>query len=387
MFDDCIIMAGGSGTRLWPASNSKRPKQFLAISRGVSNTENSLGGNTFFHAALERALALIDRDGDGQVIIIAGEGHVPFIIEACGLVDDALRARLVIIPEPEAKNTAAAIALGITYVQRVSKGERTILVLTSDHSIQPLEVFKTNAITAETFARQEKLVVFGIPPRSPATGYGYIETAERLSLPQDLGARVFRVASFREKPDRSVAEQFLAAGNFYWNSGMFAFSSGFMAIELTRHAPEVIVPFTRLPAPEASAYKHTQGVGILTKWSGLAAVYAQVRTTSFDYAIAEKCTQTVMVAADFAWMDVGSWDEYERLAGNTGSEVYQSGGKPCFVDADIPVALCGVEDLIVVVRSGKDGTVPSVLIAKRGETQRVKEIVENIRAAGRTELL
>ena len=94
-----------------------------------------------------------------------------------------------------------------------------------------------------------------------------------------------------------------------------------------------------------------------------------------------------MVAADFAWLDVGSWDEYERLVGDTGSEVYQSGGKPCFVDADIPVALCGVEDLIVVVRSGKDGTVPSVLIAKRGETQRVKEIVENIRAAGRTELL
>ncbi|MDR2797768.1 MAG: mannose-1-phosphate guanylyltransferase [Treponema sp.] len=387
MFDDCIIMAGGSGTRLWPASNSKRPKQFLTVCRGVSNTGDSLGGNTFFHAALERALALIDRAGDGRVIIIAGERHIPFIIEACGLLSGPLRDRLVLIPEPEAKNTAAAIALGITYVQRVSKGKRTILVLTSDHSIQPLEVFKANAITAEAFVRQEKLVVFGIPPRAPATGYGYIETAKGLSLPENSGARVFQVASFREKPDRSVAERFVAAGNFYWNSGMFAFSSDFMLLEFKRHAPEVIAPFIQLPVPEERAYKNTQGIRILTTWSGLPAVYEQVQTTSFDYAIVEKCTQTVMVAADFTWLDVGSWDEYERLVGDAGSEVYQSGGKPCFVDADIPVALCGVEDLIVVVRSGKDGTAPSVLIAKRGETQRVKEIVEKIRAAGRTELL
>ncbi|MDR0722288.1 MAG: mannose-1-phosphate guanylyltransferase [Treponema sp.] len=387
MFDDCIIMAGGSGTRLWPASNSQRPKQFLPVSRGGSHTGDSLGGHTFFHAALERAVALIDRDRDGRVIIIAGERHVPFIIEACGLLHEALGDRLVLIPEPEAKNTAAAIALGITYVQRVSHGERTILVLTSDHSIQPLEVFKVNAIAAAAFVRQEQLVVFGIPPRSPATGYGYIETAERLSLPEDVGARAFRVASFREKPDRAAAEQFVAAGNFYWNSGMFAFSSGFMRLEFKRHAPDVIAPFTRLPVPEESAYKHTQGVRILTQWPGLPAVYAQVQAISFDYAIGEQCTQTVMVAADFAWLDVGSWDEYERLVGDTGSEVYQSGGNPCFVDADIPVALCGVEDLIVVVRSGNDGAPPSVLIAKRGETQRVKEIVEKIRAAGRTELL
>ncbi|MDR2393208.1 MAG: mannose-1-phosphate guanylyltransferase [Treponema sp.] len=387
MFDDCIIMAGGAGTRLWPASNSRRPKQFLSVSRSASHTGDVLGGNTFFHAALERALALIDRDGDGRVIIIAGERHIPFIIEACGSLRGALRDRLVLIPEPGAKNTAAAIALGITYVQRVSRGERTILVLTSDHSIQPLGVFKANATAAAAFARQAKLVVFGIPPRSPATGYGYIETAEGLSLPAALETRAFRVASFREKPDRSVAEQFLAAGNFYWNSGMFAFSSGFMLLEFNRHAPEVMDPFIRLPVLEESSYQNTQGLRILTHWSGLPSVYEQVPTISFDYAIAEKCTQTVMVAADFAWLDVGSWDEYEGLVGDTGSEVYQSGGKSCFVDADIPVALCGVEDLIVVVRSGKDGTAPSVLIAKRGETQRVKEIVEKIRAAGRTDLL
>jgi mannose-1-phosphate guanylyltransferase/mannose-1-phosphate guanylyltransferase/mannose-6-phosphate isomerase len=385
MFDDCIIMAGGSGTRLWPASNSRRPKQFLAVSPESSQNKDARGGTTFFQAALERALALIDSSGHGRVIIIAGEGHIPFIIEACTAVSAVLRERLVLIPEPRAKNTAAAIALGITYVQRVSGANRTIVVLTSDHSIQPLEVFKANAMAAAAFARQEKLVVFGIPPRSPATGYGYIETAETLSLPGVSGARIFRVASFREKPARPVAEQFLAAGNFYWNSGMFAFSAGFMLQAFKDYAPEIMEPFTRLKAPEEQAYRNVQGLRMLSAWPGLPAVYEQVPTTSFDYAIAEKCTQTVMAAADFAWVDVGSWDEYERLLGDTRSEVYQSGGASCFVDADIPVALCGVEDLIVVVRSGKDA--PAVLIAKRGETQRVKEIVEQIRAAGRTDLL
>jgi mannose-1-phosphate guanylyltransferase/mannose-1-phosphate guanylyltransferase/mannose-6-phosphate isomerase len=106
-----------------------------------------------------------------------------------------------------------------------------------------------------------------------------------------------------------------------------------------------------------------------------------------DYAIVEKCTKTVMVAVSFTWLDVGSWDEYVQLRDNKFSEVYCSGVNNCFVDSDIPVALCGVDDLIVVVRSGKDGVSPSVLIAKKGETQRVREIVEQIKGVGKKSLL
>ncbi|MDR2398156.1 MAG: mannose-1-phosphate guanylyltransferase [Spirochaetaceae bacterium] len=379
MFDDCIIMAGGSGTRLWPASNAKRPKQFLPASR------DERGSATFFQAALERALAVLDRRG--RIIVIAGAAHAPGIIETCARMGTALAERVVLIPEPKANNTAAAIALGLTYVQRLSTEERTILVLTSDHSIQDLEAFTANARTAAAFARQDRLVVFGIPPRSAATGYGYIEAAQRLIPPDAAQSPVFQVASFREKPASSVAEHFVAAGNFYWNSGMFGFSTDFMARAFTRYAPDIIAPFAALPKPDEGAYQYTQGIRLLDPWPGLAAVYEQVRSISFDYAIGERCTQTVMVAADFAWLDVGSWDEYARLVGDPQSEVYQSGGQGCFVDADIPVALCGVEDLIVVARSGKDGAPPSVLIAKRGETQRVREIVEQIRGAGRTDLL
>jgi mannose-1-phosphate guanylyltransferase/mannose-1-phosphate guanylyltransferase/mannose-6-phosphate isomerase len=389
MFDDCLIMAGGSGTRLWPASNSGTPKQFLSIP----------GGGTFFASAVERALAVIDREGDGRVIIIAGQGHVPRIIEACASLSPGDLSRLVLIPEPAARNTAPAIACGIVYSRAALGPDRTMLVLTSDHIIQPLEVFACDAAWAAAFARQGKLAVFGIPPRAPETGYGYIEAAEALPLPgpADGGdnppkTAVFRAASFREKPDRLTAETFLAEGRFYWNSGMFAFSTGFLSEEFRRSAPECLCPFEALKVPEEAAYAVRRGLRILERWPGLDEAYNAVKSVSFDYAVAEKCGQTVMAAARFGWFDVGSWDEYAKLLGVSRGEVYAARVPPggegaCFVDADIPVALCGVEDLIVAVRSGKDGGAPVVLIAKKGETQGVRDIVEQIRAAGRTDLL
>jgi mannose-1-phosphate guanylyltransferase len=274
-----------------------------------------------------------------------------------------------------------------------------MLVLTSDHVIGPLSAFTSDAAAAAAFARQDRLAVFGIPPRSPETGYGYIEAAEALPIPGagaahrgqgSGGLRVFRAAAFREKPDRQRAEEFLAAGNFYWNSGMFAFALDFMLGEFRRNAPDLIHPFEGLRLPGEAAYREEKGLRILHAWEGLPEAYNAVQGVSFDYAIAEKCAQTVMVAAGFDWYDVGSWDEYARLLGQSRGEVYTAGlssGGSCFVDADIPVALCGVDDLIVVVRSGKDGRPPSALIAKKGETQGVRDIVERIKAAGRTELL
>ncbi|MDR0589820.1 MAG: mannose-1-phosphate guanylyltransferase [Spirochaetaceae bacterium] len=375
MFTDCIIMAGGSGTRLWPASNSQRPKQFLSAP----------GNGTFFNAALERALAVTGEDG--RVIIITGEGHVPHIITACAGIDEKDRNRLVIIPEPLARNTAPAVICGALYAEGSSGEERTILVLTSDHIIRPLPVFTMDASAAAAYARQSFLVVFGVPPTSPATGYGYIETTD--PLPCLTGSpersRVYRVNSFCEKPDRETAAAFLAAGRYYWNSGMFAFSSRFIIGEFRRNAPELLRPFDRLRPPGKGAVEGN--VRVLRNWQGLQEAYGEVQSISFDYAEAEKCTRTAMVAANFEWLDVGSWDEYAKLSSACGAEVYDAGSWGCFVDADIPVALCGVKDLIVVVRSGKDGGPPSVLIAQKGKTQQVREIVEKIRAAGRTELL
>ena len=397
-------MAGGAGTRLWPASTSTRPKQFLSLPQAASRPRAGKGSEpgektpSLLRAALERAFQVTSDTGDGHVIIVANKTQTSAIIEDCADLSVQERKRLVLIPEPLARNTAPAIACGLLYIDWVAAGsDRNILVLTSDHIIRPLNVFRTDANAAADMAQADKLVVFGIQPQRPETGYGYIETAGPLTVLPDESVRsrrryepeVFSVASFREKPDLEKAKAFVRAKRFYWNSGMFAFSSKFMLSEFRKTAPDVITPFNKLWAPNELSYLTRKGIRILEECDSLETAYRKTKAISFDYAIAEKCRDTVMVKAGFSWIDVGSWDEYARLAENTGAEVYgtEDSKKTCFVDSDIPVALCGVEDLIVVVRSGKDGGTPAVLISKKGETQHVKEIVEDIRASGRTELL
>jgi mannose-1-phosphate guanylyltransferase/mannose-1-phosphate guanylyltransferase/mannose-6-phosphate isomerase len=374
MFDDCIIMAGGSGARLWPASSSRLPKQFLP----------GPGGKSFFLQAVERALALTEGAPPGRVIVIAGRGHAVQAAAACAALDGAGRERILLLIEPQARSTAPAAACGTVFAE-LTRGERNLLILTSDHIIEPAEEFYAAARAASAHSA-ENLVVFGIRPSRPETGYGYIEAAE------ERASGVRRVAAFREKPGRAEAERYMAAGNFYWNSGMFAFSTSLMREEFRRNAPEILRPFESLEAPPEGAYTAIGGIRALENWPGLAGAYAAVEPVSLDYAIAEKCRRTLMVAGNFRWLDVGSWDEYARLMGGAGSRnaagVYTvpEGEDSCFVDADIPVALCGVEDLIVVIRGGKDGP-PAALIARKGETQRVREIVEQLKRAGRTDLL
>ncbi|MDR1411698.1 MAG: mannose-1-phosphate guanylyltransferase [Spirochaetaceae bacterium] len=384
MFDDCIIMAGGLGTRLWPASSSRLPKQFLP----------GPGGKSFFRAAVDRGLAV-----SGRIIIIAGKAHVRHVLEACDSLSGSEKARLVLIGEPLARNTAPAIACGAVFAERTAGRGRKMLVLTSDHVIGPLEAFRADAEKAAALAAgaapgaAPAMVVFGIAPGRPETGYGYIEAGGG-ALP--LGGALseggcFRALSFREKPDRETAEKFLAAGNFYWNSGMFAFDSSFILDEFRKNEPEVLAPFEKLPVPGEGAYAARGGIAALENWPGLEAAYGAARAVSIDYAVAEKCRSVIMVRAGFDWFDVGSWDEYARLPavqGKKDADVFGADtASSCFVDADIPVALCGTEDLIVVIRSGRDGGPASALIAKKGETQRLKAIVEQIKAAGRTELL
>jgi len=390
MINDCLIMAGGSGTRLWPASSSGTPKQFLPASKD--------GAESFFSLSLERALKVVP-ENDGRVIVITGKKHLPFVIAACFKFGDADKKRIVLIPEPEAKNTAPAVACAVAYAVETGGRDRTMLVLTSDHIIKPLDVFFKASGVAARYAERDNLVVFGILPSGPETGYGYIETAERISAEkisaeENAGEKpagdVYNVAAFREKPDRETAEKFLASKKYFWNSGMFAFRCDFLAEEYRRLAADVYRPFENLKAPDKKSYSETEGLRVLDNWAGLYKAYSQAKSISFDYAVAEKCARTVMVRAAFDWIDVGSWDDYARLLADNsaaGTDVYTVEADGCFVDSDIPVALAGVDGLIVVIRSGKDGAPASALVTKKGRTQLVRDIVEKIKQSGGKDIL
>jgi len=380
MFNDCLIMAGGSGTRLWPVSSGKKPKQFLPVAKDKPET--------FFSLSLERAFQAVEKDS-GRVIVIAGSSHLPLVIAACSSLSAAKKKQLALIPEPQAKNTAPAIACALAYSRKTGGKNNNMLVLTSDHIIKPVELFIKDTAAAAHFAAQNRLVVFGIPPSRPETGYGYIKTAQKLA------EGVYAVAQFREKPDIKTAKKLAVSERHFWNSGMFAFNVEFLSEEFHRLADDVAGPFNRLRAPAEKSYTKTKGLRILSNWAGLDEAYGQTRNISFDYAIAVHCSRTAMIRASFEWIDVGCWDEYARVLcgdsvddGINGTEVYAAGNcGGCFVDSDIPVALVGVEDLIVVIRSGKDGSPRAALITKKGETQRVRDIVEQIKQAGRTDIV
>ncbi|OHE59489.1 MAG: mannose-1-phosphate guanyltransferase, partial [Treponema sp. GWA1_62_8] len=345
---------------------------------------------------------------DGSVVVVAGAAHLDRVARACAAYPASDRERVALIGEKVARNTAPAIACAATYLLRTKGKGRRALVVTSDHIIGPLASFVTDARAADALAAEGKLVVFGIPPAGPETGFGYVETAAALPS-ADAAGRAFSLASFREKPDRATAERFLASGKFYWNSGMFGFSVDFLMEEFERNSPETLAPFAALAAPRPQDYERRDGVAVLSSWTGLDQAYAAVKGISFDYAIAEKCASAAVIAASFDWTDIGCWDDYARAkeagpkeqaeasaasgaarepaAREPVAPVFSSNASRCFVDSDLPVALCGVEDLIVVVRSGADGSPGSVLVCRKGESQRVKEIVEAAKAAGRSDLL
>ncbi|MCL2601824.1 MAG: sugar phosphate nucleotidyltransferase [Treponema sp.] len=390
MFDDCVIMAGGSGTRLWPASSSRLPKQFLPAGSGEEK-------QSFFQMAVERALAVTAHAANGgsanngRVIIITGEKHIPRIAADLAKLSAAEKKRIVVIGEPAAKNTAAAIACAAVYASFASRGAsgnpsgiadngRKILVLTSDHIITPRAAFAADAALAASSAAEGKLAIFGIPPERPETGYGYIEAGKE-------SGGVFAVSAFHEKPDLQTAKKYIASKRFFWNSGMFAFTSNFMAQQFHDFAPEVFAPLKKLKSPAKEAYTILRGIRILNRWHGLKAAYTKAKSVSFDVAIAEKCRNTVMVRASFDWLDIGNWEEYIKVCDKNSSLVFRAAADTCYVDSDIPVALAGVEDLIVVIRSGKNGEPPVALVTRRGQTQKVRDIVDEIKKAGKAALL
>jgi mannose-1-phosphate guanylyltransferase/mannose-1-phosphate guanylyltransferase/mannose-6-phosphate isomerase len=315
-----VILCGGSGTRLWPRSRKSMPKPFLPL----------IGESTLFAAT---ALRCSKHAGFTDPVVVAGAAHVPLVE---GQLPNAGAGTVIV--EPEAKNTAAAIALAAARLP----GDAIMLVCPSDHHIGNVAAFRAAAHLAAGLAADDWLVSFGIAPTSPETGFGYLKQGEAIG---DTGG--FRVERFIEKPDHARAEGFLAEGGYSWNGGIFAFRAGAFMDELGRHRPDIAEAVRA-----AVAGGHEEG----DRFHPDAAIFATIAGESVDYAVMEKTTRAAMVPVAMDWSDIGNWQAlHEALPRDAQGNAVRGAAelKECrnvLVDSDGPhVSVVGVEDLIIVV--------------------------------------
>jgi mannose-1-phosphate guanylyltransferase/mannose-6-phosphate isomerase len=351
-----VILSGGSGTRLWPLSRELLPKQLLALT----------GERTMLQ---ETAARLAGFAGATGPIVVCNEAHRFLVAEQLRQMDLAPAAILL---EPTGRNTAPAIALA-AHAALASAGEDALLlVLPADHALRDLDAFKAAIRLAVQAAETGKLVAFGIVARAPETGYGYIR--------RGAGEGAVRpVASFVEKPDVEHARQFIASGDYFWNSGMFMFGARRFLDELTQFAPDIAAVCAR-------ASGHGERDKDFTRVD--AAVFATCRSDSVDYAVMEKTRDAVMVPLDAGWNDVGSWAALHEVLpadeqGNVArGDVLLEDTSGCYVHADSRlVAALGLHDMVIVE------TADAVLVAPKDKVQDVKKLVARIKAAGRAEHL
>ena len=333
-----VILCGGSGTRLWPRSRAVRPKPFLPL----------VGELTLF----EQTVARCARDaGFAAPIVVTGTAHVPHVEQQ--LAGDS-EARVII--EPSARNTAAAIALAALRLP----ADAVMLVCPSDHHIADCAAFQSAARAAAALARQGWLVAFGIEATAPETGFGYLQQGA------PIGAAGFKVARFVEKPDRARAEQFLAAGGYAWNGGIFAFRAGTFLDELARYRPAIAAH-----ARAAVAKGRENGA----EFHPDPAEFSQIASESVDYAVMENTDHAAMVTADMGWSDIGNWEALHTARGgdDRGNTVIGLAElvdcRNVLVETDGPrVSVIGLNDVVVVV----DGN--EVLVTTRAGAQLVGKL-------------
>jgi len=346
-----VIMAGGSGTRFWPASRADRPKQFLPIS----------GTRPMIAETYARLEGLV---GPERVLVVTAEGQADLVRECLPAVPPEN-----LLTEPEARNTAACIALAAFEIER--RDPRGVqVILAADHVIEPVEDFRaTLRAAARAAADGAHLITLGVRPDHPATGYGYLKAGEQVDLIE--GHPVYEVSRFVEKPDRSTAESFLRSGRFYWNSGMFVWRTD-----------AILAAFRHLmPAVHA-------GLRDARTRAAVAAAYRGLESVPVDKGIMERSSNVRMLPIDYRWNDVGSWSALAGVlapdaAGNwpalsEGARLIVEDAEGCVAYAEGPelIALLGVRDL-VVVRSGN-----ATLVAPRDRAEEVKRLVERLRAEG-----
>jgi mannose-1-phosphate guanylyltransferase/mannose-6-phosphate isomerase len=350
-----LILSGGSGTRLWPVSRKNLPKQFLALA----------GHGTLFQQTIARTRQLPDL---AAPIVVASEDHR--FLAADQLLEAGIEDATIVL-EPLARNTAPAIALGA--LQALARdADAMLLVLPADHLIGDAGAFVDAVKQAMPLAAQDWLVTFGIRPDRAETGFGYIRRAET------IGGGGYRVEQFVEKPDLTTAESYLADGGYDWNSGMFLFKASRYLEELATHAPTMLAAVR-----EAHAKASTDLDFVRIDRDA----FALVPDDSIDYAVMEKTQRAAVIPVSCAWSDIGSWSAL-WLTGNKDAQGNLWEGDIMAVDTRNSLlrshdrhllATVGVDDLIVVT------TPDATLVAHRDAAQDVKKIVEQLKAAGRSE--
>lgn len=355
-----VIMAGGAGTRFWPASRAARPKQLLDL----------VGGRSMIQSTVDRLGDLVTAD---RTLVVTNERLVDAIHDQLPQLP-----RDAIVGEPCKRDTAPCIGLAAFLVSQ-SDDDATMAVMPADHVIQPDEKFQqTISFANELVAQQpDRILTFGIRPTYPAETFGYIErgTAE----PSDGGPPTFRVTKFREKPSAATAQEYLDAGNFYWNSGIFVWKAQTILNALAEYEPEM--------------YAHLRAIGEALGSEDYASVldreFTAIDGKSIDYAVMERYPNVQVIEAQFEWDDVGNWPALARLRGTdrdgntiTGKHLgVNTSGTIVRSSDDHLLVTVGMDDCIVV------HTPDATLVANKKDEESLRKVVELLKEKGWSEYL
>jgi mannose-1-phosphate guanylyltransferase len=356
-----VIMAGGSGKRFWPQSRLQRPKQVLPIAGSrpmIVETALRLDGLV----PAERTYIVTHESQVGPILGSFGPSHAPRVI-----------------PEPYGRDTAACIGLAAVRIRRDDPGG-SMLVMPADQVIRPTDRFQEVMRAAVEVASQgDSLLTFGIKPRYPATGYGYIHRGERVAEPR--GIPVYTVHRFREKPARQVAEEFLASGEYYWNSGIFCWRVETILDCLKRFTPRLHGALERIAGAIATPNEATV----------LREAYEPLEKISIDYAVMERAESIRVVEADFEWSDVGSWESVAKLrhaeADAQGNilvgrcEAVETANSLVLTEGAHLVGVVGLEDVVVI------HTPDATLVCSKRRAEDVKLLVDRLEKKGLREYL
>jgi mannose-1-phosphate guanylyltransferase len=350
-----MIMAGGGGTRFWPRSRARRPKQFLTLA----------GDRSLVQQAYDRLE--VSASPDRIWVITSGQHREETLNQLPQLSPDH------VVGEPCGRDTAACIGLGAALIAKQDPSA-VMLVTPADHVIEPVQEFRRAAHVAEQMAEDHPgaLITFGIPPTFPSTGYGYIQRGAEVA--NRLGVPVYRVLAFQEKPKPDVAERFFQSGEYFWNSGIFVWKAATILVYLREQRPKLHAAVLRIADAWATAERDT----------ALRREYEGLEKISIDFAVMEHAKEVLVVKAPYRWDDVGSWLALERMNpqdmdGNTVQAPHVGLKTHNCVIAGEPgrlIATIGVKDLLIV----QDGD--ATLVADHRDEGTVKQLVEELKKRG-----